>query len=127
LLRQLRSSNLTYPNFLPSVRVASSPSKKAEKNHKTPLGGQQRELGSDEGIANLCVTSRSPSGSNKMSYVAKEDKEGVEGGYAAKSHKIRITLTSQKVKAVEKGALDTPSKPAANLELIWAIGGYSLH
>jgi small subunit ribosomal protein S20e len=37
-----------------------------------------------------------------MSYVAKEDKEGVEAGYSAKSHKIRITLTSSKVKALEK-------------------------
>lgn len=41
-----------------------------------------------------------------MSYVAKEDKEGVEAGFSAKSHKIRITLTSQKVKAVEKVCTD---------------------
>jgi small subunit ribosomal protein S20e len=42
-----------------------------------------------------------------MSYVAgnKEDKEGVEAGFAAKSHRIRITLTAQgpKLKALEKG------------------------
>lgn len=41
-----------------------------------------------------------------MSYVAgKEDKEGVEAGFNAKSHKIRITLTAQgpKLKALEKG------------------------
>merc|ERR1711939_465019 len=43
---------------------------------------------------------------NKMSYVAKEDKEGVEGGYTAKTHKIRITLTSQNVKAIEKVCTD---------------------
>lgn len=39
---------------------------------------------------------------SKMSYVAKDEKEGVEAGYSAKSHKIRITLTSSKVKALEK-------------------------
>lgn len=41
-----------------------------------------------------------------MSYVAgKDDKEGVEAGFNAKSHKIRITLTAQgpKLKALEKG------------------------
>lgn len=42
-----------------------------------------------------------------MSYVAggKEDKEGVDAGFSAKSHKIRITLTAQgpKLKALEKG------------------------
>ncbi|CAD6571347.1 MAG: 40S ribosomal protein S20 [Cyphobasidiales sp. Tagirdzhanova-0007] len=43
---------------------------------------------------------------HKMSYVAKEDKEGLEGGYSAKSHKIRITLTSHKVKAIEKVCVD---------------------
>merc|ERR1712230_81562 len=43
---------------------------------------------------------------SKMSYVAKDEKEGVEGGYAAKTHKIRITLTSQNVKAVEKVCTD---------------------
>jgi len=41
-----------------------------------------------------------------MSYVAKEDKEGVEAGFSAKTHKIRITLTSSKVKALEKVSND---------------------
>ena len=41
-----------------------------------------------------------------LSYVAKEDKEGVEAGFSAKTHKIRITLTSSKVKALEKVSND---------------------
>ncbi|KAK9896411.1 ribosomal protein S1 [Cystobasidium minutum MCA 4210] len=44
-----------------------------------------------------------------MSYVAgKDDKEGVEAGFNAKSHKIRITLTAQgpKLKALEKVCQD---------------------
>lgn len=44
-----------------------------------------------------------------MSYVAggKEDKEGLETGFgAAKTHKIRITLTSTKLKPLEKVCTD---------------------
>lgn len=43
-----------------------------------------------------------------MSYVAgnKEDKEGVELGHSAKQHKIRITLTSSKLKPLEKVCTD---------------------
>ena len=42
-----------------------------------------------------------------MSYVAKGDKEfEASGAGAAKSHKIRITLTSRNVKNLEKGKSD---------------------
>ncbi|GAA6015208.1 hypothetical protein JCM10207_003643 [Rhodosporidiobolus poonsookiae] len=38
-----------------------------------------------------------------MSYVAKDTGKDVEAPVAAKTHKIRITLTSRKVASLEKG------------------------
>lgn len=41
-----------------------------------------------------------------MSYVAPKGDKDYDGAPAAKSHKIRITLTSKNVKNLEKGACD---------------------
>lgn len=46
-----------------------------------------------------------------MSYVAPKGDKDYDGAPAAKSHKIRITLTSKNVKNLEKGASPSPPAP----------------
>jgi len=50
-----------------------------------------------------------------MSNVAKADKEFDSAAPAAKTHRIRITLTSRNVKALEKGELLSPASPPSPL------------